>query len=88
MWGQGMVAYTQQQQQEEGCKWFTISEMSFIDNLREEQAARAAARAEELNIDPGNIEDTVLGQMRRLPSLSANNGLPDIETLKAMYVHN
>ena len=87
LWGQGLVAYTAgKEAQDEECKWFTTSEMSFIDHLREVQGERARDLASDLNIDLGNIGDSVHDSMKRLPSFK--NGFPDIEKLKAMYIHS
>ena len=42
LWGQGVLAYTAgKEAQDKECKWFTTSEMSFIDHLREVQGERA-----------------------------------------------
>ena len=87
LWGQGLVAYTADREtQDEACKWFAASEMSFIDHLREVQGERVRDMATDLNIDLSRIEDEVHDNMKRLPSF--RNGLPDIEKLKAMYVHS
>ena len=87
LWGQGLVAYTAgNESQDAECKWFATSEMSFIDHLREVQGERARELASDLNINLGDIEDSVHESMKRLPSFK--NGFPDIEKLKAMYIHS
>ena len=87
LWGQGLVAYTAgKESQDKECQWFATSEMSFIDHLREVQGERARELASDLNVDLGHIEDSVHESMKRLPSF--RNGLPDIEKLKAMYIHS
>ena len=85
LWGQGMVAYRTQQESDSQCKNFAISEMNFIEHLREIQADRAAERAQELNL--GDIsEDHVDSAIRKLPNL--RSGMLDIEQLKSMYIHS
>ena len=86
LWGQGMVGYTAQDEAEDQCKWFAVSENTFIDHLRDVQAERAKEVASDLNIDLSHIEDNIYSQMKRLPNI--RNGLPDIEKLKNMYVHS
>ena len=86
MWGQGMVAYTAGDNSDQECQLFAMSELSFIDHLREVQSERAGQLASDLNIDLGHIEDSVHDQMKRLPNI--RNGLMDIERLKAMYIHS
>ena len=87
LWGQGLVAYTAgNESQDAECKWFATSEMSFIDHLREVQGERAKELASDLNINLNDIEDSVHESMKRLPSFK--NGFPDIEKLKAMYIHS
>ena len=86
LWGQGMVAYTAGDNSDQECQLFAMSELSFIDHLREVQSERAGQLANDLNIDLGHIEDSVHDQMKRLPNI--RNGLMDIERLKAMYIHS
>ena len=87
LWGQGMVAYTAQEQSDTQCQLFAMSELSFIDHLRDIQSERAGQLAGYLNIDLGQTyEDSIQAQMKRLPNI--RNGVIDIERLKATFIHS
>ena len=64
---------------------FAISEMNFIEKLREIQADRAGERAQELNLSNFS-EDYINSAIKKLPNIRA--GPLDIEKLKAMYIHS
>ena len=85
LWGQGMVAYKTQQESDSQCRNFAISEMNFIEKLREIQADRAGERAQELNLSNFS-EDYINSAIKKLPNIRA--GPLDIEKLKAMYIHS
>ena len=85
LWGQGMVAYKTQQESDSQCKNFAISEMNFIEQLREIQADRAGERAQELNLSDIS-EDYINSAIKKLPNI--RSGPLDIEKLKAMYIHS
>ena len=85
LWGQGMVAYKTQQESDSQCKNFAISEMNFIEQLREIQADRAGERAQELNLRDFS-EDYINSAIKKLPNI--RDGPLDIEKLKAMYIHS
>jgi len=83
--GQGMVAYKTAQESDSQCQNFAISEMNFIEHLREIQADRAADRAHEMRL--GDIsEDHINSAINRLPNL--RSGILDIEKLKSIYIHS
>jgi len=86
LWGQGMVAYKTQQESDSQCKNFAISEMNFIEQLREIQADRAGERAQELNLNSDFSEDYIKSAIKKLPNI--RSGPLDIEQLKAMYIHS
>ena len=82
LWGEGMVAYKTQPKSDSKCKNFAISEMNFIEELREIQADRAGERAQELNLNDFS-EDYISSAIKKLPNI--RSGPLDIEKLKAMY---
>ena len=84
LWGEGMVAYKTQESDSQ-CKNFAISEMNFIEQLREIQADRAGERAQDLNLSDFS-EDYISSAIKKLPNIRA--GPLDIEKLKAMYIHS
>lgn len=86
LWGQGMVAYKTQQESDSQCKNFAISEMNFIEHLRETQADRAGEKAQELNLSSDFSEDYINSAIKKLPNI--RSGPLDIEKLKAMYIHS
>ena len=80
-----MVAYKTAQESDSQCQLFAISEMNFIEHLREIQADRAADRAHEMRL--GDIsEDHINSAINRLPNL--RSGILDIEKLKSIYIHS
>ena len=86
LWGEGMVAYKTQQESDSQCKNFAISEMNFIEELREIQADRAGEKAQELNLSDDFSEDYINSAIKKLPNI--RSGPLDIEKLKAMYIHS
>lgn len=79
LWGQGLVGYKGSENEE--CSGYTMSEMNFIDHLRTKQSAKAYKLAEQNGIHIENISG--------LQSMGAfAGGVPDIEKLKAMYIHS
>ena len=85
LWGQGMVAYKTQKESDSQCKNFAISELNFIEHLREVQADRAADVAQELRL--GDVgEDHVNSAINLLPNI--RSGILDIEKLKEIYIHS
>jgi len=87
LWGQGMVAYTADEAADPECRLFSLSEVNFIDELREIQSERASKTVQNMNIDLESVEEQLLSEsMKRLPF--NDNGFPDIEKMKALYIHN
>jgi len=85
--GQGMVAYTADETADPQCKLFSLSEMNFIDKLREVQSERASKMAQNMNIDLESLDEQDLREsMKQLPYNL--DGFPDIEKMKALYIHN
>jgi len=85
--GQGMVAYTADESADPQCRLFSLSEMNFLDKLRDVQAERAGKAAQKMNIDLESVDEYDLRQsMKQLPFQM--NGLPDIEKMKSLYIHN
>lgn len=85
--GQGMVAYTADLSADPQCELFSISEVNFLDKLRDVQAERAGRVAENMNLDLESLDEYALRQsMKQLPF--DLNGLPDIEKMKSLYIHN
>eukprot|EP00090_Calanus_glacialis_P019168 TRINITY_DN29507_c0_g1_i1.p1 TRINITY_DN29507_c0_g1~~TRINITY_DN29507_c0_g1_i1.p1 ORF type:complete len:416 (-),score=122.28 TRINITY_DN29507_c0_g1_i1:24-1271(-) len=85
--GQGMVAYTADEAADPECKLFSFSEMNFIDELRDVQSERAAKIGQKMNMDLESVDEQVLRQsMKQLPFNM--EGFPDIEKMKALYIHN
>merc|ERR1711997_1222081 len=82
----GLVAYKTQQESDSQCKNFAISEMNFIEELREIQADRAGEKAQELNLSDDFSEDYINSAIKKLPNI--RSGPLDIEKLKAMYIHS
>ena len=61
--------------------------MKFIDELRDVQSERAAKIGQKMNIDLESVDEKVLRQsMKQLPFNM--EGFPDIEKMKALYIHN
>ena len=85
LWGQGMVAYTANEAADSQCRLFSMSEMSFIDELREIQSERALNIGNKMNIDVASVGEQINNQMNRLPL--GRNGLPSIEMMKSLYIH-
>jgi len=85
--GQGMVAYTANTDAGPECALVSISEMNFIDKLREIQAERAAAMGNRMNVDLESFDEHQLRQsMGQLPF--DKHGFPDVERMKELFVHN
>ena len=84
--GQGMVAYTADEAADPECGLYSLSEMNFIDKLREIQTERASRIGQNLNIDVESLDELMVRQsMSRLPFNS--DGLPDVEKMKSLYIH-
>ena len=82
-----MVAYTADEAADPECRLFSLSEVNFIDELREIQSERASKTVQNMNIDLESVEEQLLSEsMKRLPF--NDNGFPDIEKMKALYIHN
>jgi len=85
--GQGLVAYTADETADPECRLFSISEVNFIDELRQLQSERASRMGQKMNIDLETIDEQEMGlSMRRLPF--NKDGFPDIEKIKDFYIHN
>jgi len=85
--GQGMVAYTADDSADPQCQLFSISEINFLDKLRDVQTERARKLTENMNLDLESVDEYQLRQsMKQLPFNMA--GLPDIEKMKSLYIHN
>ena len=87
LWGKGMVGYTAST--DEQCQMFSISELNFIDHLRDLQDKKARVIAEEEGVV---IQEGLMSDPWGEQKLNNNfNVRPlehlDIEKLKSMYIH-
>lgn len=81
LWGKDMIGYTMSDEAEEFCKYYVLSEMSFIDHLRSAQGDRAKVILEKQN-------RTFVGynpQQFQPLSMRDKNGKIDIRGLKSKF---
>ena len=87
LWGKDMVGFTVNEGSDAFCKFYGISEMSFIDQIRDLMSERAdKILAEKGEVDQDYDSKSNVNAQRFQPLLvTKKDGSPDIERLKQLY---